>query len=256
MLWRIFGDAIGIKLVCRHYAFHNLVIPQGIKQDWCSQGDKVNSQQGKGFGGGFAFWQFWKWQKKFDSVHRVHVTFQFDIFFASSQDVWLGLVAGWEVGPGPNGDIFHNVGLIRSIGHNCRPSQHQSALPQAEPTNGQFSKWGKYFTTRKCFLPATQWPATKMENKIKSSLLWFFLTISLFSPHIVCLDFWTRGQLNIQYSGSGDNWQRQPIIDPARLFREVGIVQICSRHGLMAILLRNSFRGDSCLMWRRGEGRC
>ena len=64
MLWRIFGDAIGIKLVCRHYAFHNLVIPQGIKQDWCSQGDKVNSQQGKGFGGGFAFWQFWKWQKK------------------------------------------------------------------------------------------------------------------------------------------------------------------------------------------------
>ena len=64
MSWRIFGDAIGIKLVCRHYAFHNLVIPQGIKQDWCSQGDKVNSQQGKGFGGGFAFWQFWKWQKK------------------------------------------------------------------------------------------------------------------------------------------------------------------------------------------------
>ena len=93
MLWRIFGDAIGIKLVCRHYAFHNLVIPQGIKQDWCSQGDKVNSQQGKGFGGGFVFWQFWKWQKKFDSVYRVHVTFQFDIFFLQVHrtcgSVWL-----------------------------------------------------------------------------------------------------------------------------------------------------------------------
>ena len=33
IVWRIFGDKIGIKLVCRHCAFHNRVIPQGIKQD-------------------------------------------------------------------------------------------------------------------------------------------------------------------------------------------------------------------------------
>ena len=42
----IFGEKIGIKLVCRQCAFHNRVIPVGIKQDWCSYGDKVNSQQG------------------------------------------------------------------------------------------------------------------------------------------------------------------------------------------------------------------
>ena len=188
MLWRIFGDAIGIKLVCRHYAFHNLVIPQGIKQDWCSQGDKVNSQQGKGFGGGFAFWQFWKWQKKFDSVHRVHVTFQFDIFFASSQDVWVGLVAGWEVGPGPNGDIFHNVGLIRSIGHNC-PHPPAAVYPQASPsTNGQFSKWGKYFTTRKCSAPCrwTSDPWQKWKTRLKFSAS---TTCVGLPNNRVCLDF-------------------------------------------------------------------
>ena len=33
IVWRIFGDKIGIKLVCWHCAFHNRVIPQGIKQD-------------------------------------------------------------------------------------------------------------------------------------------------------------------------------------------------------------------------------
>ena len=166
MLWRIFGDAIGIKLVCRHYAFHNLVIPQGIKQDWCSQGDKVNSQQGKGFGGGFAFWQFWKWQKSSTQYTEYMWLSSLTSFFASSQDVWVGLVAGWEVGPGPNGDIFHNVGLIRSIGHNCRPSQHQSALPQAEPTNGQFSKWEKYFTSKgnaPCRRPSDPWQDVKQD---------------------------------------------------------------------------------------------
>ena len=133
-------------------------------------------------------------------------------------------------------------------------ADHPSPRPSPQMANSQNGENILPHGNASCRQPSD--PRQKWKTRLNRLFSDLFLTISLFSPHIVCLDFWTRWQLNIQYSGSGDNWQRQPIIDPARLFREPGIVQICSRHGLMAILLRNSFRGDSCLMWRRGMGRC
>ena len=133
-------------------------------------------------------------------------------------------------------------------------ADHPSPRPSPQMANSQNGENILPHGNASCRQPSD--PRQKWKTRLNRLFSDFFLTISLFSPHIVCLDFWTRWQLNIQYSGSGDNWQRQPIIDPARLFREPGIVQICSRHGLMAILLRNSFRGDSCLMWRRGVGGC
>ena len=169
MLWRIFGDAIGIKLVCRHYAFHNLVIPQGIKQDWCSQGDKVNSQQGKGFGGGFAFWQFWKSQKKvrlstqstcdfpvwhlFLQVHRTcgSVWLQ-DEKLVPVQMATSSIMSAWYDPSGITADHPPPV---------C--SAHQARPQMANSQNGE----NILPPARKRSLPATQWPVTKMWNKIK-----------------------------------------------------------------------------------------
>ena len=96
IVWRIFGDKIGIKLVCQHCAFHNRVIPQGIKQDWCSLGDKVNSQQGAVEG-------FWRWRARVRLFDKPSPVFEaplpaskisgLDIFMENPVEVWACLIA-------------------------------------------------------------------------------------------------------------------------------------------------------------------